>query len=53
MHGAETGQAHPPFAFHKDVFDPVEFDFIDVLVNHAGGNTEALSGEFEGFATDR
>ena len=52
MDVSEAGEAHPPLSIHDDVLDPVEFDLIDVLVDHALGDAQTLSGEFEGLATD-
>lgn len=52
MEVSQAGEAHPPFPLYDDVFDAVEFYFIDVLVDDAGVDAEALVGELEGLAAD-
>jgi hypothetical protein len=52
MDGSEAGEAHPPDAYDEDVFDAVEFHFVNFLVDEAGGDAEALCGEFEGVGAE-
>lgn len=50
--GGEPGQAHPPGADHEGVLDPVEFDFVDVLIDDAIGDADALGGQLKDLAAD-
>lgn len=52
MDVAESCDTHPPFPLNEYIFHAIEFDFIDILVDDACGDSQALGGEFESLAAD-
>lgn len=50
--GGEAGEAHPPGAGHEAVLDAVKLDLVDVMIEHALAEPEALGRQFINLAAD-